>query len=630
MKRLDWNSASESERLATLARPEETGTASEAAQAIVDAIRDRGDEAVRAYAQQLDGYAPESFRVSEEMIAAARDSLSPADVDAIKAAADAVRRFHVKQGYTGYSVETWPGLVASRRAGPIDVAGLYIPAGTAPLVSTLIMLAIPAQLAGVPRIAVVAPPAGEGGVNPALLATAAILGLDEVYAIGGAQAVAALAFGKGGLPRADKIYGPGNAYVAAAKAYVSGLPGGPATDLPAGPSEVMVVADQDADPVFVASDLLSQAEHDANAQVVLVTDMSDVADRIEDELNAQLAELPRVDIAGAAMKNARIVRCESREEMADAANAYAAEHLILQLAEPEAFADEIRHAGSIFIGPWAPEAAGDYAAGPNHTLPTGGAARAYGGVTVEAFQKTTTLLRASREGAQSISETVERLAALEGLDAHERAMSARRVRASALAKPRNAPQVRAAAKRRKTKETDVEVTINLDQTAPVSIRTGVGYFDHMLEQIARHGGIALSVSVDGDLHIDAHHTIEDVCLTLGEALGEALGDKRGIARFGFELPMDETRAGVWIDLSGRPYAKFEGEIPGDSVGEFPVEMTAHCFRSIAESLKAAIHVKVEGENAHHMIEGSFKAFGRALRSAIQIESDLLPSTKGQL
>ena len=184
--------------------------------------------------------------------------------------------------------------------------------------------------------------------------------------------------------------------------------------------------------------------------------------------------------------------------------------------------------------------------------------------------------------------------------------------------------------RRKTKETDVEVTINLDQTAPVLIRTGVGYFDHMLEQIARHGGIALSVSVDGDLHIDAHHTIEDVCLTLGEALGEALGDKRGIARFGFELPMDETRAGVWIDLSGRPYAKFEGEIPGDSVGEFPVEMTAHCFRSIAESLKAAIHVKVEGENAHHMIEGSFKAFGRALRSAIRIESDLLPSTKGQL
>lgn len=630
MRRLDWTTADSAVREAALARPEATNTAGEAAQAIVNAIRDRGDEAVRAYAQQLDGYSSESFRVPEECLSDAREALEAGDVEAIKTAADAVRRFHVKQGYSGYSVETWPGLVASRRAGPIDVAGLYIPAGTAPLVSTLIMLAIPAQLAGVPRIVVVAPPAGEGGVNPALLATAEILGIDEVFAIGGAQAVAALAFGKGGLPRADKIFGPGNAYVAAAKSYVSGLPGGPATDLPAGPSEVMVVADENADPVFVASDLLSQAEHDANAQVVLVTDMSDIAEQVEDELARQLAELPRVEIATASMKNARIIRCETRAEMADAANAYAAEHLILQISEPDAFSEQIRHAGSIFIGPWAPEAAGDYAAGPNHTLPTGGAARAYGGVTVEAFQKTTTVLRASRKGAKAIAPTVERLAALEGLDAHGRAMSARRVRADALAAHQKRPMVRAASKRRKTSETDVEVSINLDQTGPVSIRTGVGYFDHMLEQIARHGGIALSVRVEGDLHIDAHHTIEDVCLTLGEALGEALGDKRGIARFGFELPMDETRAGVWIDLSGRPFAKFEGEIPGESVGGFPVEMTSHAFRSIAESLKAAIHVKVEGENAHHMIEGCFKAFGRALRSAIRIEGDVLPSTKGQL
>ncbi len=630
MKSLEWSQASPAERMAFLARPEETGNAGEAAQAIVDAIRAGGDPAVRDYALKLDGFAPDDFRVSANAIAEARAGFSEDDAEAVKAAADAVRRFHVKQGYTGYSVETWPGLTASRRAGPIDVAGLYIPAGTAPLVSTLIMLAIPAQLAGVERIAVVAPPAGAAGVNAALLATADILGLDEIYAIGGAQAVSALAFGVGGLPRADKIFGPGNAYVAAAKSYVSGLPGGPAVDLPAGPSEVMVVADALADPVFVASDLLSQAEHDVNAQVVLVADKSDIVTRIEAELEQQLAALPRVDIARAAMKNARTVICETRDAMAEAANTYAAEHLILQIAEADRFANMVRHAGSIFIGPWAPEAAGDYAAGPNHTLPTGGAARAYGGVTVEAFQKTTTILRATRDGARAIAPTVERLAALEGLDAHERAMAVRRQSAEAEKTVVQTPMVRAAAKRRKTSETDVEVALNLDQAGPVSIDTGIGYFDHMLDQIARHAGIAMRVRVEGDLHIDGHHTIEDVCLTLGEALADALGDKRGIARFGFELPMDETRAAVWIDLSGRPYAKFEGEIPGEAVGGFPVEMTAHAFRSIAESLKAAIHVKVEGENAHHMIEGCFKAFGRALRGAIRIESDVMPSTKGQL
>ena len=189
---------------------------------------------------------------------------------------------------------------------------------------------------------------------------------------------------------------------------------------------------------------------------------------------------------------------------------------------------------------------------------------------------------------------------------------------------------RAGTKRRKTAETYVTVTVNLDRDGPSRIATGVGYFDHMLEQVARHGGIALDVTVEGDLHIDAHHTIEDVCLTFGEALREALRDKRGLARFGFELPMDETRAAVWIDLSGRPYAKFEGEIPGESVGEFPVEMTGHAFRSIAESLGAAIHVKVEGENAHHMVEACFKAFGRALRAAVRVEGEALPSTKGML
>lgn len=629
MKTLNWADLDQDQRIAALARPEETGAAAGAARDIVDAIRAQGEPALRAYAARLDGYAPEQFRVSEAAFDAALEAMDPADQEAIRAAADAVRRFHVKQGYSAYEVETWSGVKASRRATPVDVAALYVPAGSAPLVSSLIMLAIPAQLAGVPRIAVVAPPNGSDGVNAALLAAAKLIGINEVYAVGGAQAIAALAFGVADIPRADKIFGPGNAYVAAAKAYVTALPGGPAVDLPAGPSEVMVAADGSADAGFVASDLLSQAEHDANAQVVLLADAEATARSVMAEVETQLGTLPRADIARAALENSLCLVCAGENEMAEAANLYAAEHLILQTSNPETLVDKVRHAGSIFVGPWAPEAAGDYAAGPNHTLPTGGAARAYGGVTVEAFQKTTTILRASEAGARNLAQTVERLAALEGLDAHRVAMAKRREKASVeKATAQSAP--RAAARRRKTAETDIALSINLDRDGPNRIDTGVGYFDHMLDQIARHAGISLSIDVEGDLEIDAHHTIEDVCLIFGEALAEALGDKRGIARFGFELPMDETRAGVWIDLSGRPYAKFEGEIPGDRVGEFPVEMTAHAFRSIAESLKAAVHVKVEGDNAHHMIEGCFKAFGRALRQAVRIEGDRLPSTKEHL
>ncbi|WP_291842708.1 histidinol dehydrogenase [Maricaulis sp.] len=627
---LNWTGASPGDRTTALARPASAGTADAAARDIVDAIRDQGEAAVRAYARQLDGFAPASFRVPAQAIAEARAALDPADAEAIKAAADAVRRFHIEQGFRGYSVETWPGVTASRRATPIDTAALYVPAGSAPLVSSLIMLAVPAQLAGVPRIVVVAPPRGSEGVNPALLAAADLLGIDEVYAIGGAQAVAALAGGVAGLPKADKIFGPGNAYVAAAKAYVSSLPGGPAVDLPAGPSEVMVIADEQADPDLVASDLLSQAEHDPSAQVMLVCFDDATARRVVDSVERLLTELPRVEIARQALAASRILVCDTVDEAADIANAYAPEHLILQAESAERLLGLVRHAGSIFVGAWTPEAAGDYAAGPNHTLPTAGAARAHGGVSVESFQKTTTILRASRDGAAAIAPTVERLAALEQLEAHALAMRLRREKAERETAAAAPAGPRAGTRRRKTKETDVTVTVNLDRDGPIRIATGIGYFDHMLDQIARHGGFALDVTVEGDLEIDGHHTIEDVCLTFGEALRAALGDKRGLGRFGFELPMDESRAAVWIDLSGRPFARFDGKIPGDSVGEFPVEMTAHCFRSIAESLGAAIHVRVEGENAHHMVESCFKAFGRALRQALRIEGDALPSTKGML
>ena len=430
LTRVIWNKTSRAERERLFERPSLGSDAFDVARSILEDVAKRGETAVRAYAERLDQWAPQAgFRVPQDELDAAEAALAEEDRQAILDAAAAVRAFHAEQGYRSYEVETWPGAKARRRATPIDVAGLYVPAGTAPLVSTLIMLAAPAQIAGVPRIALIAPPRKGRGVEPTVLAAAKLLGLNEVYAIGGAHGVAALGYGVAGLPKADKIFGPGNAYVAAAKAILSQTPGGAAADLPAGPSEVMVVADDHADPDLTALDLLSQAEHDTLAQVILVARSQEFVDQVETALERWLAKLPRAGTARAALSNSRAVLCDDEAEMIEAADAYASEHLIVQTEEPNRFADRVRHAGSIFLGPWTPEAAGDYAAGPNHALPTAGAARAYGGVTVEMFQKTTTLLELSAKGARSIAPTVERLAALEGLDAHRLAMAIRRERA---------------------------------------------------------------------------------------------------------------------------------------------------------------------------------------------------------
>ncbi|MCC5981518.1 MAG: histidinol dehydrogenase [Oceanicaulis sp.] len=433
LTRYVWAELSPEERISLMARPSDSSNAFEVAGRILSEVREEGEAAVRRYAKELDGYAPADFRVPASELMAAANALNPKDTDAILAAADAVRRYHAQQGYKSYSLETWPGGVAERRVTPLEVAGLYVPAGTAPLVSTLLMLAIPAQIAGVSRIAVLTPPmngAMKGkGPDRTILGAAGLLGLDEVYALGGAHGIAALGFGVAGLPRADRIFGPGNAYVAAAKALLAQTPGGAATDLPAGPSEVIIIADDGADPDFVALDLLAQAEHDRLAQVVLIAFSQRFVDCVERALKARLEALPRRDIAAAALGASKAFLVRDEADAVAAANAYAGEHLIIQTADPEAICAQIRHAGSIFIGPWTPEAAGDYAAGPNHALPTAGAARAYGGVSVEMFQKTASVLRFDARGAAAIAPVVERLAALEGLDAHRLAMAVRREKA---------------------------------------------------------------------------------------------------------------------------------------------------------------------------------------------------------
>ncbi|MEE2566741.1 histidinol dehydrogenase [Hyphobacterium marinum] len=425
LKSVDWASLDAADRERLFAPLPAQAGAEAAAVEIVEAIQRGGDAALRDYARRFDGCSAEAFRVPREALTEARATLTSGDEDAIRAATDAIRRFHELQGLKSYAVETWPGVTASRRVLPIGCAGLYVPAGSAPLVSTLLMLAIPAQIAGVPEIAVCVPPGRDGQVNAAILAAADLLGLENIFAVGGAQAIAAMAFGLGGVPKVDRIFGPGNAYVAAAKTHVAQMAGGPAIDLPAGPSEVMVMADGEADPDFVAADLLAQAEHDALARVTLVSATEDVRRAALSALEPRLAGLPREAIARDAMA-ASVCVLAPGEHWADVVNTAAPEHLILHMAVANEFAEQVRNAGAIFVGPWSPESMGDYAAGPNHTLPTGRAARSWSGVTVESFQKTITMVEASRDGADAIAPTVEALAALEGLDGHRQAMKVRR------------------------------------------------------------------------------------------------------------------------------------------------------------------------------------------------------------
>lgn len=425
MKRVIWKDLDEGAREALFAATPESNTARAAAVEIVETIRRQGDTAVFEYARRLDGFTGDNFRVPAEEIAAACVAADPDDIAAMEAAIAAVRAFHAGQGLSAYEIETWPGVACRRRVDPLRSVGLYVPAGSAPLVSTLIMLAVPAQIAGVPEISVAVPPGPDGRVNASVLAAASLLGIENVFAIGGAQAIAALAFGLAGLPRVAKIFGPGNAWVAAAKSHVSTLPGGPAIDLPAGPSEVTVIADAGARPAFVAADLLAQAEHDRLARVVLVSLDAD-PDAIEAEISRQMDVLPRKAIAAAAIRSGVIIEAENRRDAIAIAEQACPEHLIIQTLSPDDIGCEVTTAGAIFLGEWTPESMGDYAAGPNHTLPTGRAGQAWSGVTVEAFQRTTTIIEASQGGAAAIAPTIERLATMEGLQAHGAAMRLRR------------------------------------------------------------------------------------------------------------------------------------------------------------------------------------------------------------
>jgi len=390
---------------------------------IFDDVRQRGDEALRQYAAELDGATLTELRVTPAEIAAAVAQV-PAELQtAIRQAHANLWKFHATQRSEEPRVETMPGVTCWRRSVPVQRVGLYIPGGSAPLFSTLLMLGVPARLAGCPEVVLTTPPQKDGSVNPVILFTAQLLGIQTIIKAGGAQAIAALAGGTDSVPAVDKIFGPGNRYVTAAKQLATQH--GVAIDMPAGPSEVLVIADRTADPAFVAADLLSQAEHGPDSQVLLLTDSVDLLPLVTAEVERQLAELPRRALAARALAESRAILLRTPEEMLFFSNQYAPEHLILAVHDPEALAAGVTSAGSVFLGHLTPEAAGDYASGTNHTLPTGGYARNYSGVSLDSFLKKITFQRITTEGLLHVGPVVETMAEAEGLHAHARAVTLR-------------------------------------------------------------------------------------------------------------------------------------------------------------------------------------------------------------
>jgi histidinol dehydrogenase len=426
MQRLVWNELDREDRRAALARP--VARASEelvgTVRGIVDDVRARGWDALVEQALRIDRQEPREVETAP-LAEQARGELDAEQLAAIELARDNVQRFHEAMVPQDQRVETQPGLSVGKLWRPLDHAGLYVPGGNAPLFSTLLMLALPARAAGVREIVVCSPPTSDGSVNPVIALAAQLCGIESVWAVGGAQAIAAMAFGAGLIPRVDKICGPGNAYVAAAKSYVTSLPGGPAIDMPAGPSELLVIADEGASPQMVAADLLSQAEHDPTAQVLLVTPSADLASRVELQVQGQVATLPRADIARDALRHARTIIVRSLDEAVNVANDYAPEHLALAVDDADALVPRINNAGAIFAGHRAAETFGDYLAGSSHVLPTDGAARAWSGVSVYSFMKAISIQKLSAEAVARVAPAAAALARLEGLEAHARAAEAR-------------------------------------------------------------------------------------------------------------------------------------------------------------------------------------------------------------
>lgn len=426
MNIIDWNTLDADAQARALTRPAQAVAAQTraAVEALIGQVREGGDAALRDITARLDGVALERFEVSEAEFAAAEQAV-PAELRiAMQQAAERIDTYHRAGMAQPYSVETAPGVVCGKVVRAIARVGLYVPAGSAPLPSTALMLGVPAKLAGCRQVVLCTPPRRDGTADPAVLVAARLTGVHRVYKIGGAQAIAAMAWGTATVPSCDKLFGPGNAYVTEAKQQVAQA-GAAAIDMPAGPSEVLVIADAGANPAFVAADLLSQAEHGPDSQVLLLSDDAALIAAVRDEVERQVARLPREAIARQALKASLLVQVASIEQAFSISNRYAPEHLILALRQPRDWLERVEAAGSVFLGDYTPEALGDYCSGTNHVLPTAGAARAYSGVSVASFQNQISVQAASAQGIAGIGPCALVMARAEGLDAHANAVALR-------------------------------------------------------------------------------------------------------------------------------------------------------------------------------------------------------------
>lgn len=423
----NWSTLNPSQQSQLLGRPAMSNNAnlSVTVAEILQKVRTQGDAALLELTQQFDGVQLASLTLADHALKSAAGEINDNVKQAIELAYHNIRSFHLAQFPKDIKVETQPGVVCELKHTALSAVGLYIPGGSAPLISTVLMLGATAQVAGCERKILCTPPNKQGQVPAEIRYAAALCGIDEIYLIGGAQAIAAMAFGTETIPKVDKIFGPGNSFVTEAKQQVSTRADGAAIDMPAGPSEVLVIADSSADPAYVASDLLSQAEHGVDSQAILVADCQDFIEDVKQQVEIQLAKLSRRDIAAKAMQNARYICTSNLAESIEVSNQYAPEHLIIQVTDPRACADKVKYAGSIFVGPYSPESAGDYASGTNHVLPTYGYARNYSSLGLADFMRRYTVQELSFDGLRQIGSAIMDLADAEGLDAHRNAVAIR-------------------------------------------------------------------------------------------------------------------------------------------------------------------------------------------------------------
>ncbi len=590
-------------------------------------VIEKGDDGLRAISSLLNEKELKNFKVSNSEFNSAEKKIDEDLKSAILEAYANIKKYHENQllGLSSSKIETTKGVALWSEFKPIDSVGLYIPGGSAPLFSSMLMQVIPALIAGCKNIVICTPPNKQGKINPTILWVAKLLNTKNVFKVGGSQAIFAMAYGTKSIPKCLKIFGPGNQFVTEAKVMISNET---SIDMPAGPSEVYVVSDDITKSSLIASDLLSQLEHSPDAKGVFITKNKLLITMVKEEINLQKNVLKRQDILNVSYNNIVLAIAKSDQQIIDFININAPEHLILLDSNFSKIVPYINNAGSVFCGMYSPEAFGDYASGSNHTLPTNGNAKTYSGLAVKDFGKTISFQTATADGFLNLSPSVKILAKAEELDAHINAVTVRESFAL------NEVQLKSRKSfiRRSTKETSIYINLNIDGSGNFNIDTGIKYFDHMLEQFAKHGNFDLSIHSLGDLEIDEHHTIEDVAISLGDAFKEALYERSDIERYSSSetLVMDETISNVSIDMASRPFLKMKTSKLREYVGDFPTEMFEHFFISFVNTLGFTCHINTNGNNSHHIVEATFKSFTRALSKSLSKNNSGIASTKGIL